>query len=120
MASSTRDLLRVGLAAFAVAAAGHALGAWDLAAAVPRLPSLCPVHALSGHDCPGCGMTRALVLLAQGELAASLRQHPFGAPVLAWAAAAAFLPPMRLLQAETVRIGAVVALLAWWVVRAVA
>jgi hypothetical protein len=119
MASSGRDLLRVGVVAFGVAAAGHALGAWDLATAAPRLPSLCPVHALTGHDCPGCGMTRSLVLLAQGQVTASLRQHPFGAPILAWATTAAFLPPLRIVRAEAVRFAAVVALLGWWVVRTV-
>jgi hypothetical protein len=109
--------LRAGLSAFVVASAGHALGAWDLAAAAPRLPSLCPVHALTGHDCPGCGMTRALLALAQGDPVASFRQHPFALPVLLWAAAAALLPPIRLLHAEAVRMAAAVALLGWWMVR---
>jgi hypothetical protein len=119
MASSGRSLLRAGLAVFAAAFAGHALGLWDLAAATPRLPALCPVHALTGHDCPGCGMTRSLLALARGDLGASFRQHPFGAPVLLWAAAAALLPPVRLLRGDTVRAAAVVALLGWWVVRTV-
>lgn len=117
MAGSGRSLLRAGLATFAVASAGHAFGLWDLAAVTPRLPSLCPVHALTGHDCPGCGMTRALMALARGDVAASVRQHPFGAPVLLWAVAAALLPPMRLLRGDAVRMGAVAALLGWWVVR---
>ncbi len=119
MASSGRSLLRAGLGVLVAASAGHVLGAWDLAAATPRLPAICPVHALTGHDCPGCGMTRAVLALAQGDLAASIRQHPFGAPVVLWAAATAFLPPVRLLRGDTVRVAAVVALLGWWVVRSV-
>lgn len=119
MPSSGRSLLRAGIAAFVAASAGHALGLWDLAAAPSRLPALCPVHALTGHDCPGCGMTRAILALARGDLAGSFHQHPFGAPVLLWAAAAAVLPPMRLLRGDTVRVAAVVALLGWWAVRSV-
>jgi hypothetical protein len=117
--SSTRDVARVGLAIFAAAAAGHALGLWDLAGMAPRLPSLCPVHLLTGWDCPGCGMTRAVLLLARGDVAASLHQHPFGAPLVAWAAAVALLPPLRPFRGDGVRIAAVVALLGWWIVRAV-
>ncbi|HEV7734031.1 MAG TPA: DUF2752 domain-containing protein [Candidatus Binatia bacterium] len=119
MAGSTRSLLRAGVAVFGVAAVGHALGAWDVAAVLPRLPALCPVHALTGHDCPGCGMTRSLALLAQGHVGASLHQHPFGLPVALWAVTAAFLPAsVQPVRSDTVRIGAVVALLGWWAVRA--
>lgn len=39
---------------------------------------LCPFRRLTGFSCPGCGMTRACILLAHGELRASLTMHPFG------------------------------------------
>lgn len=32
-------------------------------------PSLCLIKAVSGHECPGCGMTRALVHALHGDLA---------------------------------------------------
>ncbi len=38
---------------------------------------LCPFRRLTGLSCPGCGMTRACVSLAHGELRASLTMHPF-------------------------------------------
>ncbi|MFW6054018.1 MAG: DUF2752 domain-containing protein, partial [Persicimonas sp.] len=38
---------------------------------------LCPFRRLTGLSCPGCGMTRACVLLAHGELSSSLTTHPF-------------------------------------------
>ena len=42
----------------------------------------CPIAALFHVPCPGCGMTRALRLLAAGHVDASLRMHPLAVPVL--------------------------------------
>jgi hypothetical protein len=39
--------------------------------------SICLFRRLGG-SCPGCGMTRALSLLAHGDLAGSLAVHPWG------------------------------------------
>jgi hypothetical protein len=33
-----------------------------------------------GVPCPGCGMTRAILLLLRGEVAASLHMHPLAVP----------------------------------------
>jgi hypothetical protein len=38
------------------------------------LPS-CPVKALTGLDCPGCGATRAGASLLRGDIAAALDHH---------------------------------------------
>ena len=35
---------------------------------VPR----CPVHAMTGLDCPGCGATRAVLALTRGDLSAAV------------------------------------------------
>jgi hypothetical protein len=43
----------------------------------------CVIATLFHFPCPGCGMTRALRLLAAGHVGASLRLHPLAAPVLA-------------------------------------
>lgn len=43
---------------------------WD-----PGVP-LCAVRALTGLDCPGCGMTRAFLLIAHGRLGEALALHP--------------------------------------------
>ena len=39
--------------------------------------TLCTFHALTGLDCPGCGMTRAAYLLMHGHPGLALQQNPF-------------------------------------------
>src|SRR5262245_59816030 len=62
----------VGLAA--VPPAVWALARWDL---LPHVP-LCLFQMATGRPCPGCGMTRAMLRLSQGDLVGSLRMHPLG------------------------------------------
>lgn len=52
----------------------------------PELPAVCLSRRLFGVDCPGCGLTRSLVSLARGDLAASWSYHRLG-----WAVALAIL-----------------------------
>ena len=37
---------------------------------------LCAVKALTGLDCPGCGMTRAFLLIGHGRIADATAMHP--------------------------------------------
>ena len=46
---------------------------WD----VP-LPSLCTFRRMAGFDCPGCGLTRAFISLAGGDLASAWRYNAAG------------------------------------------
>lgn len=41
-------------------------------------PFICPIKALTGIPCPGCGMTRSFLALAQGNLVESINYHLFG------------------------------------------
>jgi hypothetical protein len=56
---------------------------WGLSA-LPVLTGLqrCAVAATFHRPCPGCGMTRALKLLAHGDVQGSLRMHAFAVPIL--------------------------------------
>ncbi|KQS46347.1 hypothetical protein ASG38_11085 [Flavobacterium sp. Leaf359] len=40
--------------------------------------SLCPFKMLTGFPCPGCGITKSLVYLYEGDLQKSLSYHLFG------------------------------------------
>ncbi len=37
---------------------------------------LCPIRALLGLPCPACGLTRATLLVVQGDLRGALAMHP--------------------------------------------
>lgn len=41
---------------------------------------LCLVKAVSGRDCPGCGMTRAFLLMAHGRPGDAFAMHPASGP----------------------------------------
>ncbi|RRJ93955.1 DUF2752 domain-containing protein [Flavobacterium macacae] len=40
--------------------------------------SLCPFKMLTGFPCPGCGITKSLVYLYEGDVAKSFSYHLFG------------------------------------------
>lgn len=45
------------------------------AAVLLRVP-LCPMAILTRHPCPGCGLTRATLALAEGRVGDALHLHP--------------------------------------------
>lgn len=48
-----------------------------------HIPSICPFYQATGLPCPGCGLTRAFVCIAHGNLVESLHWHPLGLLVFA-------------------------------------
>lgn len=54
-----------------------------------RWPRLCPLHALTGLDCPTCGLGRALANACAGDWALAFERHPLGPLLLAVAGIAA-------------------------------
>ncbi len=89
-------------------------------------PPLCPVSVLTGLPCPGCGMARAVVALARGDVAAALAENAVGLPLFAGLLVA--LPVLvagehRLLRSRWLGLAVVAAWLAyhlartaWWAV----
>ncbi|HEY3319304.1 MAG TPA: DUF2752 domain-containing protein [Planctomycetota bacterium] len=59
--------------------AEHSLGFFGL-----QLPPLCASKYLFHTECPGCGLTRAFVLLTHGQFRESLRCHRAGILVYAF------------------------------------
>ena len=50
---------------------------------ITRLPtrSLCLFHAITGLECPGCGMTRAMISLGQLKFGAAVGYNLFSMPL---------------------------------------
>ena len=61
-----------------VGVAGLATGALLPPDWVMHGPQLCIFKLMSGMPCPGCGLTRAIVLAMHGDLSGSLYFHPLG------------------------------------------
>ena len=59
---------------------------------------LCPTALLFGFPCPGCGLTRATLALARGDLLAAIGFHPLApllVPLLAFVFGQALLDYIR-------------------------
>jgi hypothetical protein len=79
--SIARDEWRLTALSAAVLAAmtvGVAIGKPGHAAWLPP----CPLHALTGFFCPGCGSTRALYCLVHGQPFAALRENALAVVLL--------------------------------------
>jgi len=68
----------------------------------------CPIRALFGIPCPGCGLTRAVILCLHGDWATSLHAHPLAPIVLVQAVVLSFVwfivraEPMHLVRLKRV------------------
>jgi len=107
--------LAIALVCAAAATAHHALGL-EVGALAAWLPP-CPFRTLTELPCPGCGITRALLALAQLRIGEALALHPF-APGVAVAIVGLALRPRLLRSVPSAAAGVtLVALLGWWIVR---
>ncbi len=83
---STNDalgLLGVAIVAIAVASSLAYFGLGIDLAETPGIGVPCLFRALIGIECPGCGMTRALLLASQTQWIAAWRMNPLLFPLLA-------------------------------------
>lgn len=60
-----------------VAAAAASLAGYSLVVGNLVNGSACPVYMLTGHPCPGCGVTRAFFALADGDVSLALSYNAF-------------------------------------------
>lgn len=60
--------------------------------------SLCLVKTLTGLDCPGCGMTRAFLLIGHGRVADAAAMHPASIPAFMIVAGLAMTGIVRILR----------------------
>ena len=107
------------------AAAGTILAVWALGDRPPAWYPPCPLHALTGLHCPGCGSARTLHALAHRDWARALGLNPllvlllplalWWALLSLWRALRHNLPPAELPRpAATVLL---VVVLAFWILR---
>jgi hypothetical protein len=54
----------------------------DLTVCGARVPAMCLLSRLSGRPCPGCGLTRSVVLALHGQWTASCARHSSGVWVM--------------------------------------
>ena len=55
---------------------------------ISGIRGFCLFHSITGIPCPGCGMGRASLLLAKGDVAGALFMHPLSLPFMLVAATA--------------------------------
>ncbi len=66
-------------------------------------PDLCPVHRVTGLPCPGCGVTRGLVLASHGDFQEALGANPWVLvlwPLLALLAVSVLVPATKMTAFE--------------------
>ena len=83
--SSSPSTRRVGIL-LAVAGFGGAAMVFFLNPTTHHFYPICQFHRLTGLNCPGCGMTRAVYALLHGEFLAALRDNALFVGTLGWVA----------------------------------
>ncbi|MEA5420936.1 DUF2752 domain-containing protein [Spirulina sp. CCNP1310] len=66
-------------------------------------PLFCPILEFTGIPCPGCGMTRSFLALAQGDLEGAIAFHLFGPLVFAACAGFALHIAIELYTQQEIR-----------------
>jgi hypothetical protein len=80
------------LAAMIACGVGHHAFGWDLEAWLRWLPA-CGFRSVTGIPCPGCGMTRAFLLLSQLRVGEALSANPASPGLVAAMATWLVRPP---------------------------
>ncbi len=76
-----------------VCGVGHHAFGWNLEGWLPLLPA-CAFRSVTGIPCPGCGMTRAFLLLSELRVGGALSANP-ASPALVAAMTTWLVRPLR-------------------------
>ena len=99
--SRVRRMLGPGLVAIGVLGVGVVMHLWD-----PNKPSAfpgCPLLALTGFYCPGCGSTRAIHALAHGDFVTAMERNPLAVIAFAIVFVGVIRWTLRLWRGEPLR-----------------
>ncbi len=79
-------------------------------------PIVCPFKALTAIECPGCGMTRAFVAIAQLDLRSAFYYNPFSIPLFIGIVISALNIKINRFSFDVHRIhlASLLILLSWW------
>jgi Protein of unknown function (DUF2752) len=64
---------------------------------IEEAQSLCPFKMLTGFPCPGCGITKSLIFLFEGDFLKSIYYHLFGPFAFLFCIAAIFVLSLELI-----------------------
>jgi hypothetical protein len=103
-----------GLAAMLLCGVGQRMFGWDLSGWLSLLPE-CAFRSALGIPCPGCGMTRAFLLLAQLRLGEAFAANPASPALVAVMGIWLVRPPRWSPRTREIACGAALAavLLGW-------
>jgi len=73
--------LLVGVALLSVVLSPHSDG---ISLFDHKMPPMCIFHMVTGHRCPGCGLTRSFTFMGHGEIVQAFRMHVLGPFLYLW------------------------------------
>ncbi|GIW46929.1 MAG: hypothetical protein KatS3mg078_0806 [Deltaproteobacteria bacterium] len=80
------------------------------------IPVFCPFRLLTGVSCPGCGMTRAFIALAEFDVSLAIKLNPFSVPLFLYFVASTF--KLRIPLSGSIRfylsVVLIVVIISWW------
>lgn len=81
------------------------------------LPIFCPFKFVTGIPCPGCGMTRAFLAMAEADFVSAFRHNPFSIPFFVLIVLSTL--NVRIAPSERIKtyfyIASLVIVIVWWV-----
>ncbi len=84
-----------------------------------KIPWSCPFKALTGHPCPGCGMSDAFKALLAGRLKEAFYANPNVYPLFFFLLSAAILPEKTYSTFKRMKLFEIwlFFILGWWILR---